>query len=194
MDGRGHHEAKDALIATFLRHRERLRRFIARLAIRPEDVDDILQETFINAFGVTNPSAIESPRFYLYAVARRAAYRELKRQSARMAQSLEEACEQGGEPAADGVVIDDAVYAKMYFEALANVVGDLPPQCRRVFVLRKVFGFSHKEISSSMGISISTVEKHLARAMIRCSEDQRLRAFNEPDDTAAGEPAARRSE
>ena len=55
-------KARNALASTFILHRERLRRFIARLAIRPEDVDDILQETFLNAFRVENPSAIESPR------------------------------------------------------------------------------------------------------------------------------------
>lgn len=185
--------ARSALATAFLRHREGLRRFIARLVIRPEDVDDILQETFLNAFGVQDLNAIESPRFYLYAVARRTAYRELKRQSARIASSIEEAAEHGEEPA-DGIVVDDAVYARMHFEALAGVVADLPVQCRRVFILRKVLGYSHKEISAAMGISISTVEKHLGRAMMRCMQDQRLRAFQEPDQRAAREPAVKLNE
>lgn len=185
--------ARSALAAAFLRHREGLRRFIARLVIRPEDVDDILQETFLNAFGVRDINAIESPRFYLYAVARRTAYRELKRQSARIARSIEEAAEHGEEPA-DGIVVDDAVYARMHFEALAGVVADLPVQCRRVFILRKIFGYSHKEISVSMGISISTVEKHLGRAMMRCMQDQRLRAFQEPDARTAGEAVVKMNE
>lgn len=182
--------ARARLARAFLRHREGLRRFITRLVIKPEDVDDILQETFINAFGVRDLGAIKSPKFYLYVVARRTAAREIKRQSARMMQSIEEAAEAGSEPPAEEAPIDEAVCARMHFETLAGVVAELPPQCRRAFILRKVFGYSHKEISKSMGISVSTVEKHLARSMVRCLQDQRLRAFQEPDEDVV-ERAAR---
>ena len=64
------------------------------------------------------------------------------------------------------------------------MVAEFPAQCRRVFILRKVLGYSHKEISAAMGISVSTVEKHLARAMMRCFQDHRLRAFNDTQESA----------
>lgn len=162
-----------------MRYRESLRRYIARLVIRPEDVDDILQDTFMSVHCLGDTSEIRSPRFYLYAVARRTAFRELKRQSARIADSIDEAIEKGAEPAADIAPIDEAFEARKHFETLADVVAELPPQCRRVFVLRKVFGYSHKEISAAMGISISTVEKYLARAMLRCMQDHRLHGFRD---------------
>lgn len=184
--------ARERLAGAFLRHREGLRRFITRLVIKPEDVDDILQETFINAFGVSDLGAIKSPKFYLYVVARRTAVREIKRQSMRMMQSIEDAVEAGAEPPAEEALVDDAVFSRMHFETLAGVVAELPPQCRRAFILRKVFGYSHKEISRAMGISISTVEKHLARSMVRCLQDHRLRAYQEPDEDAAGDAALER--
>lgn len=169
--------ARVLIEGAFLRHREGLRRFIARLVIKPEDVDDILQDTFINAYGVADLGEIRSPKFYLYAIARRTAFRELKRQSRRMAQSIEDAIEKGDEPPAEEAPIDEAVHARAQFEALMGVVSEFPAQCRRVFILRKVLGYSHKEISDALGISISTVEKHLARAMMRCLQDHRLRAY-----------------
>ena len=46
----------------------------------------------------------------------------------------------------------------------------LPRQCQRVFVLKKVYGHSHQEISSKLGISISTTEKHVATGLKRCTE------------------------
>jgi len=168
-----------SLSSAFMRYRESLRRYIARLVIRPEDVDDILQDTFMSVHCLGDTSEIRSPRFYLYAVARRTAFRELKRQSARIADSIDEASEKGAEPAADIAPIDEAFEARKHFETLADVVAELPPQCRRVFVLRKVFGYSHKEISAAMGISISTVEKYLARAMLRCMQDHRLHGFRD---------------
>ncbi len=167
----------NALASAFLRYRESLRRYVARLAIRPEDVEDILQDTFVSVHRLENAETVRSPKFYLYAVARRTAYRELKRQAARMAESIDEAIERGAEPPADIAPLDEAFEARRHFETLTDVVAELPPQCRRVFILRKVFGFSHKEISAAMGISISTIEKYLARAMVRCLQDHRLSEF-----------------
>ncbi|PQA87675.1 RNA polymerase sigma factor [Hyphococcus luteus] len=166
-----------ALASAFMRYRESLRRYIARLAIRPEDVEDILQDTFVSVHRLEDAESIRSPKFYLYAVARHTAFRELKRQAARVAESIDEAIETGNEPAADIAPLDEAFEAREHFRTLTDVVADLPPQCRRVFVLRKVFGFSHKEISATMGISISTIEKYLARAMVRCHQDHRLNEF-----------------
>ena len=176
-------EARGALAGAFARHHDALRRFISRLVIKPEDIDDILQDTFLNAFSVKDPGAIKSPKFYLYTVARHTAYRELKRRKAAITESIDEAIENNDEPIAFEAQVDDAVQAKMRFAALGEVVESLPPQCRRVFLLRKVFGYSHKEISQAMGISISTVEKHLGRAMCQCMHDPRLSAYQQAPQT-----------
>lgn len=40
-----------------------------------------------------------------------------------------------------------------------------------------------------MGISISTVEKYLARAMMRCLQDHRLSGFRDHEDGAAASGA-----
>ncbi|MFC2954199.1 RNA polymerase sigma factor [Marinicaulis aureus] len=178
------------LASAFLRYRESLRRYIARLTIRPEDVEDILQDTFVSVHRLESAESIRSPKFYLYAVARRTAYRELKRQAARVAESIDEAIEKGDEPAADIAPLDEALESRRYFETLSDVVAELSPQCRRVFVLRKVFGFSHKEISAAMGISISTTEKYLARAMARCLQDHRLSEFRDGNETDGCSQAA----
>ena len=54
-------------------------------------------------------------------------------------------------------------------DALA-FLGRLPPLCRRVFVLRKVYRLSHDEISEVLGVSHSTIEKHVAKGLIRCRD------------------------
>jgi len=190
MSGRRDNSETDAgiLARAFLRYRESLRRYIARLVIRAEDVDDILQDTFLNVHRLKDSDGVRSPKFYLFAVARRTAFRELKRQSERMAESIDEAIEKGTEPPADLTPLDQAFEARAHFETLTDVISELPRQCRRVFILRKVFGFSHKEISAAMGISTSTVEKYLGRAMMRCLQDHRLRAYQtDATDMAAGD-------
>jgi RNA polymerase sigma-70 factor (ECF subfamily) len=52
----------------------------------------------------------------------------------------------------------------------AEVVGMLPNQCQKAFMMKKVFGYSHKEIAGHLNISISTVEKHVANGLRRCGD------------------------
>jgi DNA-directed RNA polymerase specialized sigma24 family protein len=64
----------------------------------------------------------------------------------------------------------------------------LPPLCRRVFVLRKVFKLSPTEISEVLGISTSTIEKHVAKGLVRCRDYLREKGLLEVVEgkTAAG--------
>ena len=47
-------------------------------------------------------------------------------------------------------------------------VAGLIPQCRHVYLLRKVHGLSHKDIATQLRISVSTVHEHLIRAVRHC--------------------------
>ena len=56
------------------------------------------------------------------------------------------------------------------FLLLCRAVRRLPLQCRRAFILKKVYGLSRKEIASYMGITESTVQKHVAKGVMMCAE------------------------
>jgi RNA polymerase sigma-70 factor (ECF subfamily) len=62
----------------------------------------------------------------------------------------------------------DNVSSQQELDLYINALRSLPAQCQRVFVMCKVYGFSHKEIASKLGISVSTVEKHLIKGLSRC--------------------------
>jgi RNA polymerase sigma-70 factor (ECF subfamily) len=49
--------------------------------------------------------------------------------------------------------------------AVRRALDELSPQCRRIFVLHKFDGLSHKEIAERVNISRSTVEKHMHTAL-----------------------------
>ena len=56
------------------------------------------------------------------------------------------------------------------FDQFCEAVRLLPVQARRVFVLKKVYGYSQREIAAELDLAESTVEKHVALAMRRCAE------------------------
>lgn len=56
----------------------------------------------------------------------------------------------------------------------------MSPRVRDAFVLRKVHGYRQKEIAKQLGISESTVEKHIARGMAVIMEFQGKALESEP--------------
>jgi RNA polymerase sigma-70 factor (ECF subfamily) len=48
---------------------------------------------------------------------------------------------------------------------LREAMQSLPPRCRQVFVLVRIDGLSQGEVARRCGISLKTVEKHLAKAL-----------------------------
>jgi RNA polymerase sigma-70 factor (ECF subfamily) len=65
---------------------------------------------------------------------------------------------------------DEQIDARLRFESFCAAVDRLPPLCRRVFVLRKVYRLSHDEIAEVLGVSHSTIEKHVAKGLLRCRD------------------------
>jgi RNA polymerase sigma-70 factor (ECF subfamily) len=64
----------------------------------------------------------------------------------------------------------DHLEAKELGLRINKVVNDLPEKCRQVFLLSRKENLSNKDISSSLNISVSTVEKHISKALkvLRC--------------------------
>ena len=73
--------------------------------------------------------------------------------------------------------LDETIEGLEQFALFCKAVQKLPLQCRRVFILRKVYGLTHKEIAEHLDISVSTIEKHLATGISRCSDYMRSKGY-----------------
>lgn len=51
------------------------------------------------------------------------------------------------------------------FQRVKQIVEQLPPQCRKVFLMNRFEGKRYKEIAEAMGISVKTVDTHLVKAL-----------------------------
>ena len=50
-------------------------------------------------------------------------------------------------------------------DKLYQLINQLPPKCKEVFILNKLERRKYKEIAEDLGISIKTVENHMSKAL-----------------------------
>ena len=150
----------------FLENNEFLKNFLKRFLSRAEDIEDLAQEAYLNAYRAEQKHTIEQPKAYLFRVAKHLALNELNRKSYQMTEYIEERLAaiplDGKDSVEDEVMAHQSI--SLYYEAVAA----LPKRCRQVFLLRKVNGMRHQEIANQCGITTSAVEKHLKNGAKSC--------------------------
>jgi len=158
------------LLTAFIKHEAGLRRHLARYLSREQDIDDLMQETFIKAMAAEAQTTIRAPKSYLYRVAKNLALNEL----ARKANSATDYIADSEAPDVlydtDERDLETVVSSKQQVASLTRAIAALPEQCRKVVILRKIEGLSFQDISLRMGISVSTAEKHSAKGLLKCAE------------------------
>lgn len=156
------------VFAVFLDNESILRAFLRRISPSSFDIDDITQETIMRALQAEKQREIEQPRAYLFSIARNVVKDALDRKSRSIIDFIEDFGDEN--VLSDEPLVDDQVDSRQRMTLFLEAVATLPEQCQQVFVLKKVYGYSHQEISKRLGISISTTEKHVAAGLKRCSE------------------------
>ena len=163
-------KALSAVTDAFIEHGTYLKAFLRRFMHRQDDIEDIAQEAFIRAFKVEQDSTINHPKTLLFTIAKNIALNELRTKSRRVTDYIEEC---STPPEMVGATIEEELEALDKLETYCVAVDNLPPQCRRVYLLRKVHGLRHKDIAEKLNISLRSVERHLQKGAIRCRESLR---------------------
>lgn len=145
---------------------KRLKRYIARLLKRPEDIEDVSQEAFLKLLESAGKGEIHYPKAYLFRTARNLALNNLARKSNILVDSLEDSA--NPDVLGKTGMLEDQMIIQQRFKFLSRAVANLPELTRQVLILRKYQGLSRKEVASALNISVSAVEKHLARAIESC--------------------------
>lgn len=175
----------------FERYYRELLNFLARKVGDRELAADIAQESYARIYAAPNKGEVIEPRALLYTTARNLVTDHYRRSTVR------EQVEVPGEldEYSDASHLDigmgpeslepEAVFAgRQRLAAIEEVVAKLPPRPREAFVLYKLDGLSRGEVAEKMGVSVKTVETHLAIAMEAC-----LRRLQQLDGAARGKPA-----
>jgi RNA polymerase sigma-70 factor (ECF subfamily) len=158
----------DWFLSQVFHHRAALHRYLGKLTSGAEDIEDLVQETYVRIYALRDYQRIESPKALLFRIAHNLAVeraRQRKTQATDTMGDLETLTVFSSEAPPD-----EQTDARRRFESFCAAVERLPPLCRRVFVLRKVHKLSHAEISEVLGVSPSTIEKHVAKGLVRCRD------------------------
>ena len=163
-------EARYRWIATHvLPHEKGVRGWLRRNVptLTSDDVDDLIQEGYARLWAV-DFDHVQDPRAYFHTTVRNVLLEHVRR--ARIVPM-----ERLGEIDALRIVSlepgpERQVTARQELERLWRAVSTLPTQCRRAFRLQNFEDRSRREIASEMGISERTVEKHLAKALLRIAD------------------------
>jgi RNA polymerase sigma factor (sigma-70 family) len=174
---------KEGLAAAYMGFRAVLARAVRRI-VRSPDVEDILQEAFVRSFEADRQTDIRNARAFLLRTATNLALNHVGRKEQQITDKLED-LEPEDEPASNATPPDVQADIDERYLAFCRAVSTLPDQCRRVFILMKVYGFTHQEIATTLGISSSTVEKHIVKGLGLCRLSLKGEATGRDDD--AGE-------
>lgn len=148
-------------------HGELLRYLSSRVNDR-DAAADLVQETCIRALRYREELSGTSLRSMLYRIANNLVTDYWRR--AQTHHTAEHVSLLESEPIAVNMPLPEEVLEQQQrLAALKHAVMALPPKRRRVFIMARLQGKSHSEIAHACGISISAVEKHLARAIVACS-------------------------
>lgn len=140
-----------------------LRAWLQRRLPVHQDVDDVIQETYAILAALADVSHVRQPRAYVYSVAQSVVLQQLRRAQVvsieavaeieRVAASGEEACP------------ERTASSRQELARIGELIDSLPDKCRQAFVLRRVEGYSQREIAQRMQISENTVEKHICKGI-----------------------------
>ena len=132
------------------------------------EVDDILQDAFVRVLQAHREQELQSPKAFLFAVARNLALDQVRRSRISAPGGLVPLDTLDVMDEADGV--PETVVRNQELEFLTQAIQSLPDRCRQIFTLRKIYNQSQAEIAARLGISEFTVSAQLTIGVHKCTE------------------------
>jgi len=147
-----------------------LRACLYRYARNASDVEELLQETYARLLtaGAANEPEVRSVRAFSLTIARNVAFDWLRHKQVVPIELVADM--EALDILDESDQIDAIVNSHQELMMLVKAVQQLPERCRQVFTLRKVYGYSQKEIAARMNISENTVEQQLTKAARHCAQ------------------------
>ena len=146
-----------------------LKRFLTRFLDSPVEIEDVLQEAFVKTLEAARKTHIAAPRAFIFTTCKNLALNVIARNRCHRTDAVADFDELAVLYDIEAISALDPE-AELVLDQLLGfareAVEGMTPRVQEVFVLRKIYGFTHKEIGARLGIAVSTVEKHIARGVL----------------------------
>ncbi len=163
MAPQSNHEAGQDIGALARRFEPILRRFFRRRALEGTDVDDLVQDVFLRLTRRGGLSDVANLEGYIFQIAANILRDRLRQQVTHRLKDHEPIEEDQIE---DAVLSPERVLqGKEALERLKGALFELPERTRTIFFLCRIEGMPHADVGTRLGLSLSAVNKHMAKAM-----------------------------
>ncbi len=160
---------RPSLLDTYFEKRDVLLRYIAASCRDPGLAEDIIQDLYVKLSALETEPVVDNPSGYLFRMANniylnrlRALKSERTRDHAWQAASFENVA---GDAVTDEPTPEARITSQQQIARLKTAIDALPERTRAIFRLHKLDGLTQAQVAARLGISISSVEKHLASAL-----------------------------
>jgi RNA polymerase sigma factor (sigma-70 family) len=139
-------------------HEPRIRAWFVKRRIAHDVIDELVQDAYCRVVMLETVDHIECAHAYFFSICRNLLARRLKRQQIAPFDAISEieSYRDTGTPTPE-----EQVATRLASERVRALLADLPERCRRIVELRKIEGWSQREIADHLGITEKAVEKQV---------------------------------
>ncbi|MBD8492096.1 sigma-70 family RNA polymerase sigma factor [Pseudomonas syringae] len=129
------------------------------------DAADLAHDTFVRILAARNAADIREPRDYLTTIARGLVIDRYRRRTIEQAwlQSM------AARPEAVAISEEDKAVIIETLMAVDKTLAGLGARTRRIFMMTQVDGLTYQQVADQLGLSLSSIKKHMIRALTECS-------------------------
>lgn len=144
-------------------HEAGLRQRLRSMAVSVDEIDDIVQDTYVAISQLGGVSHIRNGKAYLYAAARTIVLQRIRRSRIVAIDSLTESQALAIEDEAPSP--EQHAAARRELDRVRKLINQLPTLCREIFELRRIQGISQRQIAEKLGIAEHSVEQQATRGL-----------------------------
>lgn len=146
----------------------RLRKLLRQRGKSGDEADDVIQEAFLRLQTYRQEHRIHQPEAFLVRTVLNLSV-DAKRRRERWGSTA--VVDSEVQPLIDpGPTPDEVLASQQRLQHLRNGLESLAARTREVLLLHRIEGFSHAQIAERLGITVSAVEKHVAKGALFLTE------------------------
>jgi len=174
----------DAFAQVVRRHEHRLRVVLLRVLDDPRDVEEAVQDSFVQAWRNLHRFRGEAALFtWLYRIGVNAALARRRRKEHALT-SLESMESEGASRVPAHLLPEAVAESRDVRDRVVAALARLPFEYREAVVLRDVVGLSNEEVARALDVSLAAAKSRIHRGRLQ------LRDYLEPHEEHQGRPAS----